>query len=251
MRQAPLSARGASRRLVWLVGIVVLAILLLLAWHLSERPSPTTPTLELLDGSDHADSAKPAAPPWRHGAADARFTLILYADMECPYCKAYLPHVMAWVEQHPDTRLQWHHLPLPAHEPAASQFASLAECAGEVGGSVAFWQTVTWIYLHTRSEGQGLPEEAHWPGHSAALQSCVDSGRALARVQTQAREASRDGILATPTLRMRDETTGQSLLLQGPVDGDALLSALDLLTVKEVPTETPDVSAIPDGDMPR
>ena len=46
----------------------------------------------------------------------------------------------------------------PAHEPAASAEARLAECAAEAGGHAAFWQAVEWVYAHTRSDGQGLPD---------------------------------------------------------------------------------------------
>ncbi|MFT3803455.1 MAG: thioredoxin domain-containing protein [Burkholderiaceae bacterium] len=253
MRLTTPSSRGAWRRLVWPASAAALVLLLLLAWFLSGPPAPNAP-LPAADDAPAATPAQQAGPPWHHGAADARFTLILYADLECPYCKAYVPQVMAWVDQHPDTRLRWHHLPLPAHEPAATQLASLAECAGEAGGTAAFWQAVAWLYQHTRGDGQGLPEQARFPGQTAVLQACLNSDRTQARIQTQAREASRDGIAATPTLRVRDEATGQSLLLPGPVEADALLSALDLLTSNELPAasaEPSDLSAIDDGDMPR
>ncbi|RMV90364.1 DSBA oxidoreductase, partial [Pseudomonas amygdali pv. tabaci] len=67
---------------------------------------------------------------WVYGSRDARFTIVEYADLECPYCKDYFPQLKAWVDQHPDVNLQWHHLPLPMHEPAASYEARWAECAG-------------------------------------------------------------------------------------------------------------------------
>ena len=171
MRPTVPSSRGARRRLVWLAAAGALVLLLLLAWRLSGPSAPDAPTPApiLSDGDQAPAPARPAGPPWHHGAANARFTLVLYADLECPHCKTYFPEVLAWIEQHPDTRLQWHHLPLPAHEPAASRLASLAECAGETGGPAAFRQAVTWIYQHTRGDGQGLPEQARFPGQSAAL----------------------------------------------------------------------------------
>ena len=133
MRPTVPSSRGARRRLVWLAAAGALVLLLLLAWRLSGPSAPDAPTPApiLSDGDQAPAPARPAGPPWHHGAANARFTLVLYADLECPHCKTYFPEVLAWIEQHPDTRLQWHHLPLPAHEPAASRLASLAECAGD------------------------------------------------------------------------------------------------------------------------
>jgi protein-disulfide isomerase len=127
---------------------------------------------------------------------------------------------------------QWHHLPLSVHEPATTREARLAECAGETGGHVAFWQAVTWIYQHTRSDGQGLPTDVQYPYKSAALQTCLDSARPDALIRAEADEAAHDDIAVTPTLRLLDHQTGQSLVLHGPVDGDAVLSAIDLLAAR-------------------
>jgi predicted DsbA family dithiol-disulfide isomerase len=62
-----------------------------------------------------------------------------------------------------------------------------------------------------------------------AVRRCVDSDRVDRVVHEQAAAAARDGIAGTPTLRLEDHATGRTLLLPGPVEGDALLSAIDLL----------------------
>lgn len=245
MRLPPLS-RPSSHYLA-LLGVVLVVVALLIGWRVS-RPSPPQTT-----NTSVPDDATAASPPWRYGSADARFTLVLYADMECPYCKAYFPILKHWIDQHPEARLQWQHLPLPMHEPAASKLAALAECAGEQGGQRAYWNAVAWIYQHTRGDGQGLPADVRYPDLTPALQTCVDGEHAQAIVQTQAREAARDGISATPALRLRDERSGQSLLLHGPVEGDALLSALDFLDAGQSPAPPPEPEEMSadTGDMPR
>lgn len=63
---------------------------------------------------------KPAGPPWLYGRSDARFTVVGYADLECPYCRAYFPTLQRWIDTHPEVNWQWHHLPLSMHEPAAT-----------------------------------------------------------------------------------------------------------------------------------
>lgn len=88
---------------------------------------------------------------------DARFTITVYADLECPFCQTYVPELVRWIDTHPDVNLQWQHLPLAMHEPAASREARLAECAGETQGHAGFWQAVAWIYSHTQAEGRGVP----------------------------------------------------------------------------------------------
>lgn len=176
------------------------------------------------------EASFPTGPPWHYGPADARFTVIAYADLECPHCEAQFPVLRQWIDENADVNWQWHHLPLAQHEPAATEEARLAECAGETAGHAAFWRTVAWIYEHTRGGGRGLPAGASPPGMTHALQECLASDRPDALIRTQADEAARDGIAATPTLRLIDHQTGRSLWLPaGAVGNDALLSAVDWL----------------------
>lgn len=216
-------------------------------WWLAALLAVTAATgLWWVAGTSHRDEdhpyptssrSEPAGPPWRYGRADARFTVVLYADLECPYCRAYFPTLTRWIDAHPDVNGQWHHLPLPMHEPAATQEARLAECVGQTGGHAAFWDAVAWIYQHSRGDGQGLPADAAYPGMTPAVQACLDSDRPDVTLRTQAEPAAQDGIVGTPTLQLRDRHSGKTLRLHGPVEGDALLSALDLLAGSGEPVD--------------
>nr|WP_051519211.1 DsbA family protein [Pseudomonas chlororaphis] len=215
----------------------------------------------LLSNSPQQDSppAPPtttvSGPPWVYGNSKARFTLVIYADFECPYCQAYIPQLMRWVKTNPDVALQWRHLPLAAHEPAASREARLAECFGETGGASMFWQAVDWIYTHTRGNGQGVAESSNPHGLSAATQACMKNERATVIVRTQTEEATAAGITATPTLQLLDGKTGRTLKLEGAVDDDVLLSALDWMSstpiVNGEESTPPRMPADDVGDMPR
>ncbi|MBK0032599.1 thioredoxin domain-containing protein [Erwinia sp. S43] len=228
MQSSPFSRFILSRRLGPVVALAALLVALGI-WYLA-NPSGSSPKI----GADNAVSQHfQAGPPWRYGRADARFTLVLYADLECPYCKSYYPTLKTWIDQHTETNLQWHHLPLPMHEPAASQQARLAECVGEAGGHTGFWQAVTWIYQHTRSDGAGIPDNIAYPSLTPAIQTCLNSLRPQAIIQAQASEASNERITATPTVKLIDGKSGRTLVLSGPVEGDTLLSALDLLSADQ------------------
>lgn len=246
--QAIRKRAGRLPRLPWVVagGILVAGLLGWLLYRPPGAPAPRT-------GPEVAQ-AHPAGPPWRHGPADARFTLTLYADLECPFCKAYYPTLMAWIDAHPEASLRWHHLPLAMHDPEASRLARMAECAGEAQGHKAFFDAIAWLYQNTRGDGQGLPTAHAWPGMTTAIQACLDSDRPAAIVRAQADEAMRSGINATPTVRLEDSLTGRSLLLHGPVEGDALLSALDLVSsVPSRPAERPRAvdATVEAADAPR
>ncbi|MCC4595423.1 thioredoxin domain-containing protein [Xanthomonas campestris pv. phormiicola] len=237
-------------------GLAVTLVLLLVALAISHLAGPGAP--ELAKKEDHADQRTHAGDhdvgrPWRYGPANANFTLVLYADFECPFCKSYYPIVKAWVDRHPDANLQWHHLPLSIHEPAASREALLAECVGQVKGNAAFWDAVTWIYQRTRSDGQGLPPDAQFPGLNPQIQLCIDGRRPAAHIQAHINEGARDGVTATPTLKVIADKSGKTLFLPGPADGDTLLSALDLLSGEDDPgaIENANMPADVVGDVPR
>ncbi|WP_322435561.1 DsbA family protein, partial [Labrys sp. ZIDIC5] len=179
------------RRLLSAVMTLILLLLALLVVTLRDATSPPTPSTV----QQHLEG-----PPWRHGVANARFTVVLYADLECPYCQAYFPELYRWIDTTSDVNLQWHHLPLTKHEPAASRQASLAECVGQAGGHKAFWSAVQWIYTYTRTGGQGVSDLEAFPDASQAIHTCLSSGEAMSLVQTQAHEAITSGITATPSL---------------------------------------------------
>ncbi|HDL5295246.1 TPA: thioredoxin domain-containing protein [Pseudomonas aeruginosa] len=235
-------------RLSWPWVLAAVLVALLLIWLVSRYSGKSTPQT-----STPVSVMQVAGPPWQMGNPEGRFTLTLYADLECPFCRSYFPVLKRWVAGNADVALQWHHLPLAAHEPAASAEASLAECAGESGGHAAFWQAVEWVYAHTRSDGQGLPDGLRYPGSSPAIEQCMASERPDAVIRAQAEEAMKSGVTATPSLRLHDRETGKAILLQGPIEGDALLSAMDMLAAGD-PAATPTTSEMPAdvvGDMPR
>lgn len=123
----------AMRRIPWAIAAVAV-LLVVLTWSLGRGPQA--------DSSPVTETSESAGPPWRYGRGDARFTVVEYADLECPYCKAYFHVLKQWIDTQADVNWQWHHLPLPIHEPAATRGARLAECAGEVGGATAMLLTV-------------------------------------------------------------------------------------------------------------
>ncbi|WP_308142523.1 DsbA family protein [Burkholderia pseudomallei] len=207
------------------VGITLLAVIATLVGVRHRSPSPST-----------------AAPTWVYGNRQARYTLMEYADLECPYCKAYFPVLKAWIDAHPEVNWQWQHRPLAIHEPAATREARLAECAGRTNGDDGFWRAVAWIYANTRGNGEGLPALATFPETSPKLKACLDNPDVGKAVQAQAEAASRAGIHATPTVKLVDRASGKTIVLEGAIEGDSLLSAMDWLADSSQP-QAPHTSA--------
>jgi protein-disulfide isomerase len=172
-------------------------------------------------------------PPWVYGLPNTRFTVVEFADLECAYCRMYFPTLRAWVDAHPEVNWEWRHLPLASHEPAATQAARLAECAGEVGGQRLFWSTVEWLYSHS-DHPTPLSEGPFSASQAQVIGACLQTDRPDAIVRKQVAEATREEVTATPTLRVVDRRLGRSITLTGLVPPDVLSSAIDGLAA---PTE--------------
>ncbi|CAD2254577.1 thioredoxin domain-containing protein [Xanthomonas arboricola] len=219
-----LSARPRKGLRFWCLTTIVIAALAALLYSVLVLTRPTALSASTPEPTD--------GPPWRHGPSTARFTVVVYADLECPFCQTYTPILRAWVDAHPDVNLQWNHLPLAIHEPAAGDEARWVECFGERFGHARFWEAVQWVYQHTRGGGQGLPAGVSYPDESS-VRECLKSDRPSAAVRLQAEQARHDGFDATPSLRLIDNQSNRSMNLTGPASGDMLLSALDLLSLPE------------------
>ena len=169
--------------------------------------------------------------PWVYGSPDARWTVTEFADLECPYCKTYTPALKSWILRQKDINLQWHHLPLDFHGPVAVHEAQLVECAGKLGGTQAFWQAVDQTFERTRSNGQGFTGHLDVDGidHQDLVACTVNNKQIAMSIIQQAKDASRAGITATPTLIIKDNMTNRTIKLEGPADSVILLSAIDWL----------------------
>jgi hypothetical protein len=246
----PVQLEAFRRPNRWRSGMWLLTagfVFIVLMWFVIRSPGESASPIATPISSSHM-----AEPPWRLGDSKGRFTLTLYADLECPYCRAYFPELKRWIADNKDVTLQWSHLPLAAHEPAASTEAHLVECVGQSGGHKAFWRAVEWVYAHTGSDGQGLPNGVRYPDLTPTIEQCLASEHPDAVIRVQAAEAIKRGVTATPSVRLHDRQTGETMLLRGPIEGDALLSAMDMLAAGELDA-TPDTEMPADvvGDMPR
>jgi protein-disulfide isomerase len=80
------------------------------------------------------------------GPANARVTLQVWSDFECPFCVQVAP-TLGRIEQRyrGRVRLVWWNYPLPSHE-AARPAARAALAAFELGGNTQFWRLHDWLY---------------------------------------------------------------------------------------------------------
>lgn len=186
-----------------------------------------------------SSNASPKPPDFVYGNASARFTLIEYGDLECPYCKDDFPQLKQLIARHDQLNWQWQHLPLPMHGEAAQYEARLVTCAGWYGGNPVFWQAVEAVYQHSRGNGAGLAVPIDQLGLQPAvslqhLQNCIQNDATVSRVVAeQTAAAAKKRIDSTPTFELKDNSSGRVIRLPSLLDDAGMLSAMDWLASQE------------------
>lgn len=99
------------------------------------------------DISSKTDLAPVSENDWKRGKDDARITVIIYSDMDCPYCKTFHATVSNMMPDYSDTvRWVFRHMPVDTLHPNAREKAETAECIGKIGGSEKFWAFLDIMY---------------------------------------------------------------------------------------------------------
>ncbi|MBB3105254.1 DsbA family protein [Azomonas macrocytogenes] len=170
-----------------------------------------------------------------YGNPLARFTLVEFSDLECPYCKRFHSTPKTIVDASKGTvNWEWKHLPLDFHNPAADQSAMASECVAELGGNRAFWVFIGEVFRIGRGGGQGVDSVVDLAKDigldEASFNTCITSGRYSVKVATDKAAAGKLGINGTPATFVVDNTTGQSQLLGGAQPPEAILVAIRKLS---------------------
>lgn len=171
----------------------------------SQSPGATPPAVvwddakfkQIADGAKHTE-----------GPADAPFTLVEFADFECPSCRKTFNDSIKKIEKSGRIRLVFHHFPWPYHTNAVP--AALAvEAASDQG---KFWPMydalfqneeaeLTDTYISNLAKGVGVDMAKFDKDRSTnhALMSRIDDDKALGQ---------KLGVNSTPTIVIRDNKTG-------------------------------------------
>lgn len=139
------------------------------------------------------------------GSSNAAVTMVVYTDLECPYCKRFHPVVQQALKQYANKlRVAYRNFPLSFHANAQKE-AEAAECVAKLGGNDAYWSFVDKIFQRTTSNGTGFALTALAPlaqevGVSPSrFRTCFDQGEMTTRVQADLAEGSGFGVNGTPT----------------------------------------------------
>jgi protein-disulfide isomerase len=159
------------------------------------------------------------------GPADAKVTLVEYADFECPHCRE-LHQIMGTLEQHyPQVRVVYKDFPLVQIHEWAETAAIGARCA-YIQSPDAFWKIHDAIFdnqdlISAENVWDKLNDFAAKAGLNAAtFKACMASPEAKQAVDANAAEAVALGVNSTPTVYVngRPSTGGDPALISQFID---------------------------------
>lgn len=156
------------------------------------------------------------------GSPNARFTIIEYSDLECPFCKRHHQNgtIAKLIENYPDdVNHIFRHFPLISLHPDAQKLAEAAECAGSEKWSEWFYTFIDKIFTSIRdhSKQYGWLSIAEDLGYDMSIfTSCVENGTYTDTVNAQVVEGQGlFDVQGTPGNVLVDSETGKFVLIPG------------------------------------
>ncbi|MHB8453085.1 MAG: DsbA family protein [Acidiferrobacterales bacterium] len=131
------------------------------------------------------------------GDQNARNTIIVYMDFQCPYC-ALLHSSLRTLMRKASVRVIYRHFPIDGH-PFAFKAAEASECADEQG---KFWEFGDALFGDQKNMDAGTFNKiaASIGLNMGEFESCVSSERYKQRVLAQREDGLRRRVLGTPAL---------------------------------------------------
>lgn len=94
------------------------------------------------------------------GSSDAPITIVEFSDYECPFCQRHFQSTYSDLDRNyisqGKVKYVFRDLPLPFHDPVATEAALAANCARKQGGDEAYFSYHDEYFLNTKANGEGL-----------------------------------------------------------------------------------------------
>lgn len=198
---------------------------------------PTVPAVETATSTATSTPAEPAVEPeepeppvafpvtdfpglladdWLRGGASPDVVLVVYSDLECPFCARLHARLDGIVAPYRG-RVAWtlRHYPLPMHTGAIPK-AIAAECIAEKSGPVAFWWFVDAAFGGEGGSRFGLSD--------ADLAAC-QNGSAAAAVAREMAAGAAEGVSGTPFTVILNRA-GERATVSGAREDEAFFTAI-------------------------
>jgi len=213
-------------RKIFLIGTIILGVLIVagLVWVIAMGPGENNGDID--PNTVFNDDNNPT-----QGPADAKVTVRIYSDFQCPACKAaesVLRQVMKDYEG--KVKFVWNDLPLASLHANAQPAAIAGRCAQEQG---KFWEYASKLY-DTQSAWENLSAPSGFFADLAGqmglekdhFATCLGQDAPRMKMAQDVQEASAMGLESTPTFFVNRKK------YEGALNSEAWHKALDALLTK-------------------
>lgn len=178
-----------------------------------------------------------------YGQPVSDFSLIVWIDPECPYCKLLGRTPETVVDASAGkVNLAVRLLPLPMHGKTALVASATAICVSQQVSAAGYYRFLGRYLELTGTNGAGLPEA---PGRNMeaivreagvsdmrALDVCVHAPETLRQLGQSFDAANTAGVTGTPAIVVRDNRNGLVAMAEGALDADELERVIRLLSAR-------------------
>ena len=159
--------------------------------------------------------ARPAGPKYNLGAVntsykddfilgnpDARFTILVYSDFQCPFCGKFYPTLKEFIKNSDNkTNLVIRHYPLEFHQ-LADDLAIVAECIGREVSPDFYWSFTEFAYKSGQIKDVSILLNSFIQSQNIRnvdINACRDSSAVKLKVTSHFNEAKAVGVTGTPS----------------------------------------------------
>lgn len=162
-----------------------------------------------------------------YGNPKAAISVIVYSDLECPFCKRFNGVPEAAIKQFGDqVNMVWRHFPLPMHGEVARKEGVAAECVAKQAGDEGFFKFVNQVFEKTALNGRGVPNgdegllaiaKEAGAKDEKAFDACMRDPKVASRVDEDLADGAKSGVQGTPGTMVRHNKNGRSTGVPGAI----------------------------------
>ena len=161
-------------------------------WDLDKNP--------FLETAAHVPTEGPS-----FGPANAKITLVVFSDFECPYCREFARTIRTdLAHNYKDVRVVFKDFPIESLHPWAKAASEAAHCVGDDNAEI-FWSFHDWIFEHQGEiDSKNLREKSLQFSRDhgldpAKVTACIDSHATSAEIESNIQIGRTLDITKTPT----------------------------------------------------
>ena len=166
-----------------------------------------------------------------YGNPNARISIRMFGDIECPFCRKIHKELKRVVD-HSQGVINWEykHFPLSFHNPSAAINAQAIECIAETHDNQKAWIALTQFIEGTKGNGGGvgdIPSFVRSFGlNGSMVMNCLESDSHKGKVNQDYADGLKLNVRRTPAIQIVDSTSSRAAMVEGYQTSEQILSKI-------------------------